>query len=517
MTTIENTAPLRPSAFSLYGGHFLYILCLLAAFLSAPAYIWDSNHNEFFFLVGTLAVWRYSWALINWIRFLWYKHIRFPTWRRACEEMGEAGMPGHIYLLVTSFRIGTETTRRVYDSVMREALYYNRPCTIIVSIVEKADESLIKRMFEKLNPPDHVKLSVVRIGGTGKRDALACGFRAICMNRPAPEDIVAVIDGDSMLPHGMIAKCVPLFKLHPDLGALTTDETCEVEGKWIFREWYNMRFAQRHVFMSSVSMSRRVLTLTGRMSMMRANIVTDPEFIRQVELDWVDHWRLGRFKFLTGDDKSSWYYILRHGYPMLYVPDVQIITIETPPDPSFITSSIVLMRRWFGNMLRTNSRAIRLGVKPMGFFPWISIIDQRISMWTALTGPVLALLATFFVTPLALFYYLLWIAFTRYVITLSLLAARPYVTAWYPLLMYYNQLVGSIVKTFVLFRLDKQKWTRQNTVLSSNRSSLSERLVAMGSAYMHIASITLFVTILAWMTNVIETPDMEYWFYKLRG
>ncbi|MBY0354621.1 MAG: glycosyltransferase family 2 protein [Rickettsiales bacterium] len=510
-------APLRPETSTLIVGHVFFVLCLSAACLAAPPYIFDPTHKEFFFLVGSLAVWRYSWALVNWLRFLYYTHVRFPAWRRQVEDMGDDGMPPHIYLLVTSFRIGTETTRRVYESVMREADFYQRPCTIVVSIVEKADEVLIKRMFEHLALPDHVKLSIVRIGGTGKRDALACGFRAISMNRPAAGSVVAVIDGDSMLPEGILAKCAPLFTLMPDLGALTTDETCEVEGRWIFREWYNMRFAQRHVFMSSVSMSRRVLTLTGRMSMMRADIVCNPQFIQQVEQDWVDHWRLGRFKFLTGDDKSSWFHILRHGYPMLYVPDVQVVTIETPPDPSFINSSIVLMRRWFGNMLRTNSRAIRLGVRPMGWFPWISIIDQRISMWTALTGPVLAILGTIFVTPLAIFYYILWIAFTRYVITLSLLAARPYVSPWYPLLMYYNQMMGSIIKTFVLFRLDKQKWTRQNTTLSSNRSSFSERMVAFGSAYMHVVSIMLFVTVLAMVTKVISMPDVQFWYLKLKG
>jgi glycosyltransferase Alg8 len=517
MQNVSGSVALRPDSISLWSGHFLYVLCLLAAALAAPSYIWDPSHAQFFFLIGTLATWRYSWAAVNWIRFLIYTRMRFPRWRQEMEAMGEEGMPSHVYLLVTSFRIGTETTRRVYESVMREAIHYNRPCTIVVSIVERADEILIKRLFESLTPPEHIKLSVVRIGGTGKRDALACGFRAISMNRPAPDAVVAVIDGDSMLAPGTIAQCVPLFKYMPGLGALTTDELCEVEGRWIFREWYNMRFAQRHVFMSSVSMSRRVLTLTGRMSMMRADIVTQPEFIRQVELDWVDHWRLGRFKFLTGDDKSSWFYILRHGYPMLYVPDVKVVTIETPPDPSFVNSSVVLMRRWFGNMLRTNSRAIRLGIRPMGFFPWISIIDQRISMWTSLTGPIMAILATFFITPLAIFYYLLWIAFTRYIITISLLAARSYVTAWYPLLMYYNQLVGSIIKTFVLFRLDKQKWTRQNTTLSSNRSSFSERLVAFGSAYMHMVSITLFITVLAVVTNVISMPDIDFWYFKLRG
>lgn len=498
-------------------GHILYILALTAAAFALPPVVWDPSANEFMFIVGGIAIWRYCWGLLNWIRFHIYQKLVFPRWRAQLDAMGEDAMPPHIYLLVTSFRIGTETTRRVYDSVMREAIHYNRPATIICSIVERSDEILIKQLFDALNPPAHLKLILVRIAGTGKRDALAFGFRAISKQNPPEGAVAAVIDGDSMLPQGTLARCAGLFVLQPDLGALTTDEICEVEGNWIFRKWYNMRFAQRHIFMASVSLSRRVLTLTGRMSMFRADLLTRPEFIERVEMDWIDHWRLGRFKFLTGDDKSSWYDMIKGGHPMIYVPDVKVVTIETPPDPSFLKSSIVLMRRWFGNMLRTNARAIALGPRPMGWFTWISIIDQRVSMWTSLTGLVAALLLSISVLPEAMIYYLWWIAFTRYVITLSLLAGRPSVDAFYPFLLYYNQIVGSFVKTVVLFRLDKQKWTRQNTVLKRQNFSASERLAAYSSTYMHVFSFTLFVAVLATLSNIIHMPDITFWQHILWG
>lgn len=492
-------------------GHIIYLIGLLVVGLALPRVIWDPNAHDFLFIIGFIAIWRYSWGLLNWVRFHIYDRLVFPEWRKKAIEYGEEALPSHIYLLVTSFRIGTETSRKVYDSVIREAIHYNRPCTIIASIVERSDEILIKNLLEYHQPPEQIKLVMVRIGGTGKRDALAYGFRAIAKLSPPEDGVVAVIDGDSMLPVGCLAKTAPFFKMRPKMGALTTDEICNVEGKWIFREWYNMRFAQRHIYMSSVSLSRRVLTLTGRMSMFRASIVTAPEFIKSVELDWIDHWRLGRIKFLTGDDKSSWYHILRDGYEMLYIPDVQVITIETPPDPSFIKSSIVLMRRWFGNMLRTNDRAIALGPKDMGFFPWISIIDQRISMWTALTGPVVAILATFAVTPFAILYYLYWVAITRYILTLSLFAARTDVSPFYPFLLYYNQIVGSLVKTTVLFRLDKQRWTRQNTTLELRRTSFGERFTRFSSGYMHAFSAAVFVAVLATITHILKYPDMHFW------
>ncbi|MFO1242225.1 MAG: glycosyltransferase [Rickettsiales bacterium] len=498
-------------------GHLIYIVGLIVAGLALPSVIWDPQAHEFILIIGFIAIWRYSWGLLNWVRYHIFVRLVFPQWRRTANNLGESAMPSHMYLLVTSFRIGTETTRKVYDSVIREAVHYGRPCTIVASIVERADEILIKALFEHIQPPEHVQLVLVRIAGTGKRDALAYGFRAISKLAPPEDGIVAVIDGDSMLPQGSLEKSAPFFKMMPKVGALTTDETCEVDGKWIFKEWYNMRFAQRHIYMSSVSLSKKVLTLTGRMSMFRSSIVCSAQFIQSVELDWIDHWRLGRFKFLTGDDKSSWYHILRDGYQMLYIPDVQVITIETPPDPSFIKSSIVLMRRWFGNMLRTNGRAIKLGPVKVGFFPWISIIDQRISMWTALTGPVVALLASFAITPFALLYYFYWMALTRYVLTLALFAARRNVSAFYPFLLYYNQIVGSIVKTTVLFRLDKQRWTRQNTSLEQTRTSIAERFARFSSSYMHAFSVALFVAVLASITHIITQPDFFFWIKLLKG
>jgi glycosyltransferase Alg8 len=502
--------------FSLLQGHILYIAALAAYTFALPSSIFDPQSRDYLLVIGFIAMWRYTWWGINLIRFLIYTKLVFPIWRQKVQLAGEELLPSHVYLLLTSFRIDTETTRRVYDSTMREArnfaVKHNRPVTILASIVEKADDIIVKRLFRDYEMPENVKLVIVRIAGTGKRDALAYGFRAIAKEAPPPDGIVAVIDGDSLLEENLIEKCAPMFALHPKLGALTTDEICQVEGAWMFKEWYSMRFAQRNIYMSSVSLSKRVLTLTGRMSMMRADIITDPVFIERVELDWIDHWRLGRFKFLTGDDKSSWYHILKNGYEMIYVPDVKVLTIETPPDPNFFKSSIVLMRRWFGNMLRTNDRAIRLGPRKIGFFPWISIIDQRISMWTSLTGLTFTLLATFTTTPAAFVFYIYWMMLTRYFIVLTFLTSRPSVSALYPFFLYYNQIVGSLVKTYVLFRLDKQRWTRQKTTLNTGRNTLQQRLVDFGSFYMHAFSFAVFVVALATTSGMLKMPDLNYWF-----
>ena len=498
-----------------WAGHALYVLALSALVLQLPATALDPQSTQFLLILGLVGVWRYSWGALHFIRSLIYRRAVFPRWRAEADALGNAARPPHIFLLVTSFRIEAETSRRVYRSVIEEAIRYGAPTTIVTSVVEMSDQRLMKALFMSYRPPAHIRLVCVRVAGTGKRDGLATAFRAVSLQRPPSGSIAAVIDGDSMLSPGLLAKCVPFFKLRPKLGALTTDEVCEVEGSPVFRSWYGMRFAQRHIGMSSLSLSRRVLTLTGRMSMFRAELLTDPSFIAAIEVDWIDHWRLGRFRFLTGDDKSSWFWMLKRGYEMYYIPDTLVVTIETPPDPRFVRASIALMRRWFGNMLRTNTRAIMLGPRPMGLFTWWCVVDQRLSMWTTLIGPVGVVLAMFLLTPFALIYYVAWVGFTRYVLTLSLLTARRSVSASYPFLLYYNQVVGSIVKTVILFRLDRQKWTRQKTEQTRDLSPLRARVMTASSVYMYVLSLVGLVAIVAFLLNILTLPELAFWRFKL--
>jgi glycosyltransferase Alg8 len=490
-------------------GLVIYGLILGAVLIAAPREVYDGSSGYFLLVIGVIGIWRYGWAAIHLVRALIYRHIVFPRWRAKAEALGEAGRPSHVYLLVTSFRIAVDTTRDVYASVIAEAVRYDAPATIIASIVEMADQRLIKELFVAANPPPHIKLVFVRIGGTGKRDALAFGFRAISTDRPPAGSVACVIDGDTILEPGLLEKSMPFFKLFPKADALTTDEICDVVGARIFREWYSMRFAQRQILMCSVGLSRRVLTLTGRMSAFRAEVVTDPEFIAGVEADYIHHWRLGRVKMLTGDDKSSWFHILRSGAEMLYLPDVRIRTIEHPPHPSFFASSAALMVRWFGNMLRTNSRAIAVGPRRIGLFPWWCIIDQRVSMWTSLVGPVAAITVALTLDPFALPLYLLWVALTRYMQTLLLLTVRSEVSWYYPFLLYYNQIFGSLVKTYIFFRLDRQKWTRQKTKSEFGGTGWAKFAHDMSSAYVHVLSIGLFLVALTTVVGALPllTPD----------
>ncbi|MGQ0528094.1 MAG: glycosyltransferase family 2 protein [Alphaproteobacteria bacterium] len=485
-------------------GFFAYTMLLLAVATLLPPVTLQPGAEQFILVVGGLALWRYSWGLVHYARHWIYRRITFPRLRRKADSYAQDFPPPHIYFLITSYRIETQTSISVYRAAMEEAITCGIPAKIVASLVEKADEMIVQTLFAALAPPAHVSLKILRIPGSGKRDGLAQGFRAISRDMPHPDAVVAVIDGDSIIGPGLVRACVPFFHLRPHLGALTTDEICDVRGSKLIRNWHELRFAQRQILMSSIALSRKVLTLTGRMSMFRASIITDPGFIAQVEHDSLDHWRLGRFKFLTGDDKSTWFWVLKQGWEMLYVPDVAVRTVEHPPSRNFFKATTQLIFRWSGNMLRTNGRAIKVGPRRAGFFPWWCLVDQRISMWTALAGPVFALFLAIEHGAVFIFIYLVWIGFTRWVMSLMIFAVRGQVSWTYPFLIYYNQIWGSLIKTYVFFRLDRQSWTRQKTRLPRGLNVRQKRMRNFSSAFSYSVAMLVFVCAVGLLSGALK-------------
>jgi mannuronan synthase len=219
----------------------------------------------------------------------------------------------------------------------------------------------------------------------------------------------------------------------------------------------------RHELMSSLSLSGRVLVLTGRFSLFRAEIALAPEFIATVGHDACYHWRLGRIGMLTGDDKSTWFCTLRCGWKMLYVPDVAVCCLEKSPRQGFCDSTIALMLRYFGNMTRNNARAVHLGPPRIGYFTWLALVDQRLSPWTSLWGPVSAVALALFYDARVLPIYVCWVLLSR---TAQCAIYGLFRLSFHPLftfLQFYNQIVGAALKVVVSFNPDRQSWTRQST------------------------------------------------------
>ncbi len=473
---------------------FLSLLMVLA--LAVPKTVFDADSKDFILLIGAVGIWRYSMGGVHFLRGMLFLHVVYPYYRRRVRQLGSAADPSHVFLMVTSFRIDALTTAMV--SSLGDPRSHRQRLPDHRGLLHRRDVRRGPGPFsvgeDEPAGPGQPRLRADSRHRQARRPGLWLprDFRHL----PDDDAVVAVIDGDTVLDHGVVKKTVPWFKLFPNVGGLTTNEFCEVQGGYVMSEWHKLRFAQRHINMCSMALSKRVLTMTGRMSVFRARVVTNPEFITDVENDHLEHWRLGRFKFLTGDDKSSWFSLMRLGYDTFYVPDAAINTVEHPPEKSFIKASRKLMYRWYGNNLRQNSRALKLGARRLGWFTMLVLFDQRVSMWTSLLGLVVAILASLKYSIAFLLVYLLWIGLTRLVLTLLLSLSGHRIGPAYPLILYYNQIVGALVKIYVFFRLDRQSWTRQPTKLERGLASFQRWFNAWSSRAMTFSAASIFVAVL---------------------
>ena len=483
---------------------FFYLLLLLALLANAPEGLLDPGARGFILIIGAVGVWRYGWNGVHLVRALVYRHLVFPGWRRQAG----VGSDAPLYLCVTSHRIEAATTALVYRRLFEEAVAHAGPVTVVAAMAEMADQRLVKGLFHKAMPPERVRLVLVRMPATGKRDALAGALVAVARAKPPPGAVVALMDGDTVLTEGTLARTLPFFRSMPDLAGLTTDEQAIVQGGGrMMRSWHRLRFAQRHLLMCSMGLGRTLLTMTGRLAFYRAEVATDPDFVRIVRDDALDHWRLGRVPMLTGEDKSTWFWLLERRLPMLYVPDARVVTIEHPPHPNFFRASTALMRRWFGNMIRASGRAIALGPLRIGFFAWWCLVDQRLSMWTPLIGPVAAILAALLGEPVFLQAYVTWVLLTRLVQAALLRLFRADIDGLWPWLIYYNQVWGALIKTHALFHPANQRWTRQRIRLVGPASARLHRAVG---ASIHALALAALVVAMAFATGALALPPAPF-------
>lgn len=415
-------------------------------------------------------LWRYAWQAVNLCRAAIYLRRVYPGLRETADA---APLPSWLYIVVATFGESPDVSATAMTELGKQVAQLNIPVTLVAVTGSGAEDDVVSRACQQgadgAGGGKRVTLVLLR-QEHGKRSALAQGLRHCSrefhsLARPEAggrDAVVALMDGDTLLQDGALARSLPFFNANPKLGAATVNNiglgrVCSS----LLSSWFNLKFAQRHLHFSSHALSRRVLTLTGRLSFFRAALVLDQEFLQRLEADHMDHWLFGRFPFLMGDDKSTWYEILRRGVDMLYLPDVFASSLESR-DGAFLPVSLGLMRRWYGNMLRANSRSLRLGPGRMGLFIWWCLLEQRLSAITPLVGIAGAMLLSVAVSGYFLIFYLTWVVFTRSAyLTLYALSGR--VTDIFHLpAMVYNQWAGALVKNWSLATLDRQQWGKNN-------------------------------------------------------
>jgi len=460
----------------------LYFCCCFIAILYLPNDIWDPKIKQVTFMLGMLGIWRYSWWFTHALRALIYGRLVYPHMRLRGQEIWRDGWrPNHLHFMLTTYYEHRDITEKVLRSILAEVSSTGVPATIWLGSSVRFDEDIVEDFLHREAQSVDITLVIIRQNVPGKRAAIGLVLRAMSRAGVNKDDLVVFMDGDFILSSGAISRCMPLFKLFPKLQACTTDEEVICIGpRWI-ETWLKMRFSQRRLAMQSHALSNRVLTLTGRMSVFRAKHLLQLEFIRLLEADHLNHWLWGDFRFLSGDDKSTWYYMLKKNAQMLYVPDALGYTVEVI-EGSGIERMIQNFRRWSGNMLRNGTRATMLGPSKMPFFIWWCLIDQKLSMWTMLFSPVLALCATLLNGWQTLVSYIVFIALSRMLLSLFLFGYSRKVEMSYVPILYFNQLINASVKVSVIFRLAQQKWSNRGNQRSKKSDNywlnLSQNIIA---------------------------------------
>ncbi len=435
---------------------FGYIALVVVLLMSLPEAI-QRLSIETVVVVGLIGLVRYCWVLTQCIRAALYEHYLYPRLRIAADRLPEElQTPKKTFIIVPTFGEKPEVSRQMLLSVLEECARIRSQFVVVVNAGSEEEDDLFRAVLNEHVASPSLDVRFVRQIG-GKRQGIA-DCLALLMREPVDDsDLLILMDGDTVLGEGVMQKCFPLFALCPNLGGVTTDNIAVTKGNWLYRKWYTLRFSMRHRMMKSQSLSRQLLVLTGRFSVFRAKECLTNEFISYLEDDRIPHWLHGDIKFVTGDDKSTWFCLLKRGREMLYVPDAHIYCMEDS-GPKPFTQSIKKMHRWFGNMLRNNGRAIRLGPGRMKPFIWWSLVDQRISMFTSLLGPFAAVWAAYWLSPYYLLVYAIIVIMTRMVYALVLTIEGHRMSATDIPLLLYTQWVGGVVKVYTLFHLHEQKW-----------------------------------------------------------
>lgn len=470
--------------------------------------------------LGAIGVWRWFWFGLALVRSRIYLYWVFARWRRRASRIPVEDLPP-VFIIVPTYKEKPWITQQVFGAIAREAKSLVKPTTVVVITTEQ--EIIDIGEILRAEDPDFKFIRMVPIldPGAGKRKALAVGLRAAASINQSSDAIVALMDGDAVIGEGALRKCLPFFLMFPKMGALTTDEmACVVQnnlGSYLFAEWLHIRFSQRHLYMSSHSLSHKLLCLTGRFSLFRSEAALEPSFADLMENDNLNDWLWGKFKFLSGDDKSTWYWVLRRGYDLLYIPDVMVYTIETLSG-SAAERAYQNMRRWFGNMLRNGNRALALGPNKTGWFIWYCLLDQRLSIWTSLIVPGLLLVYLFQANWVAVGTLFSWLLFTRPLMLIIMFWGREsYVKIIHLPILLLAQWSGSAIKVWTQMNMAQQKWSnRGDQSRAVGGSAWKRRIKSSSSRFLLLSQVFSFGIVLLCLLQIVNPMrDLsELWWHS---
>ena len=475
----------------------LMALFLVASFALGALFTYQAEiaerlpHRGLIITIGVASGLRIAWSIINCIRAFIFRFIKLPRLRREANALPfEQKYPDDVYFIIPTVREEPMVARRQLKAILREALKIRSHVTVIYATGDEAEHESIRKMLR--NDPRAGAITALFTLQNSKRDGMARALRLAQKVHGCGESLVVLMDGDTVMSPDLLPNTLPLFSVRPRMGGLTTAIYAMATGggPW-FRDFYNSRFAARSHYMSALSFSNCVFTLTGRFSIVRGVAGLADGFINAIENDYMNDFVHGKVKLITGDDKSTWFYLKKQGWDMICVPDVVAYAMENAGLTPFRTT-IFKLHRWIGNMLRFNLRALACGPRRMGG-PWVylSLMDQRISMWTSILGVVTTLVLCFTVSPFFIFFYLSIVILRRLLYLWMLKIEGNRITIRYLPIFVFCQWIDSVIKIWILSDISKQRWTADRVGKQARREQDVSWLSPAMTSRLYISSLVV--------------------------
>ena len=465
--------------------------------------------------IAIIGVWRYGLLFVNITRAMIYSKIVYPKYKEDISKIEYTKrFPKTVYFIIPSYKEDAWVTTEVFQSLISDINSIPSEAVLFISTATDFEDSVIRNVFDSHPNTQKIKL-VFQKQNSGKRIAMGHSLRALAREyyqRSEDKDSISIfMDGDTYIPTGTLETSLPFFKIQKKLGALTTNEIGFIDSAstW-YKDWFNLKFAQRHLLFQSHSISKRVLTLTGRFSMFKTEIIVEEEFISLIENDIIVDANYGKFRFLMGDDKSSWYYIMKNNWDMLYLPDVIAYSLESR-DGSFLEISRSLPYRWYGNTLRNNKRARELKNQPL-FIKYL-FYDQLALMWTSIVGILSVFLLSIFKSIFYIPLYISWIIYIRtFQMSIFVYFGHKISIRTLPLMLY-GQWYGAIVKIRAFYNLSDQKWSKGSGEIQNADNDIDPIKYKFFQYYapvrMYLFVSLFFFFILTQYTQILKFPSLN--------
>ena len=189
-------------------------------------------------VLGFIGMWRYLWLITHCVRAGLYEYLVYPRMQHQASKLPEAEKyPPQMFFLIPTYKERPEVTRSMLDSVITESAQIPSEVVVIVNAGAEDEDELFRQVHANHPYRDSVRLEFIRQEG-GKRQGMADCLYNLSQREIGENDVIALMDGDTVLGAGILETCLPLFAVRKSIDALTTDNIAVTEGNWLYRKWY---------------------------------------------------------------------------------------------------------------------------------------------------------------------------------------------------------------------------------------------------------------------------------------